>query len=501
MSDYIHFLSPSLQEAYSNKGLTASQSWDLAQNNLDIIRYIERDTISQNSFHEWCNIISNRLCDSSEQMIEDAIRWGTCIRDIGKVWPCLPSKELSYSDREEFYKRQLHYCFEYIKQAGYFTDCAIEHAAHIFDSFIQEGRLVEIYDFYKLKKYLYTNFQSTSVETIDRLYAYVKYSFISFSKEHKIIFSSHDIRNVLKDNLFELSELSRIIPENIIRKCIDEEFKLHEEPEYLDSPVPNGIDVYFLGGPRTGKSCIISGLLSAIKQQSTSQILYNPYAWTLLHQFEEGLIPLGTRNNTTTSIGVTIKDKGVKRSFNLIDIDGNSVLNIAYGMETNAETLLANDNHKILFLIIDPLDLQFRFWSDSQWCFYGQRNLLNQLINSLDRNKEFMRHVLGIHLVVTKSDLLFSFKEFLGCIQYGRYEGALEYIKDLCKCYNINRKYNFAPNIIPFSIGKFYTKEHFVYESKCSQDILDIILESSISDTRIKMKRFVGHLRELIKNI
>lgn len=101
------------------------------------------------------------------------------------------------------------------------------------------------------------------------------------------------------------------------------------EPEYSASPVPDGVDVYFLGVPNTGKSCLISGLLNQINNSPEATILTNPYAYHLISRHQNGRIVNYTRYDTAIPIGVINDRNRSENLFNIIEIDGQSICEIA----------------------------------------------------------------------------------------------------------------------------------------------------------------------------
>ena len=498
MPENYHIISSLLQNMYCSRGKTAIQSADLARFDVEKIDYISRDKLSQTHFQRWLKLVDFNSSDVPEWLLEDAVRWGTCLKDSGKVWPCMPSRELTIQDRISFSTQQLYYYFDYLKIDGFFANCASEHIVHILNmlaqsKFIREDDIKRLTDLF-----IMIIRRAAALETIDHSsQLLIKDCFLSFlTDNHTKPFTSEEIKDIIENGWFKIYELSEAVPIDIIQKCMDNDRIYRIEPEYSASPVSGGVDVYFLGAPDTGKSCLISGLLSAVKDLPGAYVLNNNYAFRLINEHRDGIITPSTPYDTLVPLGVTINKKRSKTLFNVIEMDGESIMKIADSdcsgyneIDLKAASSIINDNPKILFFIIDPT-------KDLHYEFFNQRQILCNIVDVLKRSEEIMNNILAIHIIVTKCDYLTHDVSVSNILNTNGYEMLIDAIKDVCKRHNINRKHNYTPRIVPFSVGKFYTTEFFVPESECSKNLLTII-SGSIFDTR--MKRFMNKIRRLVK--
>ena len=519
-----------LKTFYCTQGLPETTAMELSNSDIETISYIERDEISQERYQAWYNCLVVAPGNFSYQSTDDTIKWGKCLKDCSHIWPCIPSKELSIEDKKGFYTDELRHYFDYIKNHIFYDECAIKHAARVFDCLIQLG-CISIYDFTRLSDYLYSTFPKTEdferfslegyidfstdilerlrpdlckAEKVHKLFNSVKNNFFSYLEKTDplpFILTSMEVRDFIKTRVFTINDLSRIIPKDIIEKCLSDweyirniEFQSMLNEWCEDEPAlskHDGVDVYFLGAPSTGKSCLISGVLNAAESTPTARISGNPHIFTLLHEHKEGIAPLATSNDTVIPIEVSLDYKGSKQLFNIIHMSGEPVMEIASSrtldMNTKVGSLLSNDNPKILFFVIDP-EYGFQLW---------QEKPLEGLIHVLEDDIAIMKNVVGIHLIVTKCDMLKQDCPLNEMLESRGYKSIIYLLNELCKIHKINRKHNYTPKIIPFSIGKFYTKDFFVEEKKYSQNVLEVILESM---PETKANSFINLIRRLFKS-
>lgn len=493
-----------LKTFYCTQGLPETTAMELSNSDIETISYIERDEISQERYQEWYNCLVVAPGNFSYQSTDDTIKWGKCLKDCSHIWPCIPSKELSIEDQKGFYTDELRHYFDYIKNHIFYDECAIKHAARVFDCLIQLG-CISIYDFTRLSDYLYSTFPKTEAEKVHKLFDSVKNNFFSYLEKTDplpFILASREVRDFIETGVFTINELSRIIPKDIIEKCLSDweyrrKIEFHEDEPALSKH--DGVDVYFLGAPSTGKSCLISGVLNAAESTPTARISGNPHIFNLLHEHKEGIAPIATRFDTVIPIEVSLDYKGSKQLFNIIHMSGGPVLEIASSMTTldmttKVGSLLSNDNPKILFFVIDPEYRLYQLWQEAP-C--RQKYILERLIRVLEYDEAIMKNIVGIHLIVTKCDMLKQDCTTNEMLESQGYKSIIYQLNALCKNHKINRKHNYTPKIIPFSIGKFYTKDFFVEEKKYSQNVLEVILESM---PETKANSFINLICRLFKS-
>lgn len=485
---------------YSRRWLTASESAESVNHAIFEICKISRNQISKKRFSEWYDELSS--IPNNEQLLEDAIRWGTILGYIGQQTSYSSSGIECYI----FALREFTYCLDYIEQEGFFAGCAVEYVTQNIRTIIQSGSMDVSY-INDMQALLDIAIQEPSAENMTKLFSCTKKSFVTYLKKQPAqLFRASDVYDFIKNGLCEPHELENIIPIDIIQKCLDGGRVYQMEPECSASPVSGGVDVYFLGAPGTGKSCLISGLLSAANDLPEALVLNNDYAYRLISKHKDGEIVSYTPYHTVVPLGVTINEKRSKTLFNIIEMDGASIGEIACcdcycfnDMDFKAVSSIINYNLKILFFIIDPTKVEevcYRYMGEFGYCDCGQLEILDRMSATFRLNEDVMKNVLAIHIIVTKTDTLPQGESADEFLESGGYDMLIHYIKEICKRYDINRKHNYTPMIVPFSVGKFYTTEFFVPESEYSKNLLNIISES-IRDTG--MKRLVNKIHRLFR--
>ena len=71
-----------------------------------------------------------------------------------------------------------------------------------------------------------------------------------------------------------------------------------------------------------------------------------------------------------------------------------------------AAGLLQNNNNKVIFFVIDPTNEHYVLMDDGREMLFKQDNVLNCVAALLAKNKELMKKVTAIHIILTKSDTL-----------------------------------------------------------------------------------------------
>ena len=103
------------------------------------------------------------------------------------------------------------------------------------------------------------------------------------------------------------------------------------------------------------------------------------------------------------------------------------------------------------------------------------------LVSLLKYDCRFCNNIIGIHLLITKSDLWLkepalntTLKELL--FRYG-YRVAWENLCDLCKKNEILQKRDYVPSISAFSIGKFMIGDTYSFEDRDARKIKNLICD------------------------
>ena len=185
-------------------------------------------------------------------------------------------------------------------------------------------------------------------------------------------------------------------------------------------------------------------------------------------------------------------------------------------MGTGATALLKNDNRKVFFLIIDPTANVVRINREIidgydeeygtpitrlEYCVVNQRTLIQKMVNIFQQegNRDIMKKVDSIHIIMTKSDTLgnpVEREDKAINIFYDKFGGdILKPLKDLCKEYNINSNSNFSPKLYTFSLGTFYVGGLYEYEQTDSNRLVKAIKNSTQGT---KTKTFWDKVKEIL---
>ncbi len=289
---------------------------------------------------------------------------------------------------------------------------------------------------------------------------------------------------------------------------------------------PGCTDVYLFGIPSTGKTCVLMGLLRSMKLSPNLAVTGGPYAETLIQYVKAGCLVPRTPGDFITTIKGTIKADGdVKHEVNLVELSGeefafklandpDTIMNVG-DMGVGAAQVLANDNKKIFFFIVDPTTSNVSFKKEvvkrnAAGDIIGQEEvivnidqelILQKMINILehDGNSELMKKVNAIHIIVTKSDLLpaptKSERDRAALDKFVREYGRLtDPLIDLCNRYGINEATDGIPQLYTFSLGDFFIGGIYDYKTEDSDKLIDVIRYNTQGFRR---KGFLGRMMDV----
>lgn len=295
-------------------------------------------------------------------------------------------------------------------------------------------------------------------------------------------------------------------------------------------------DVYFFGIPSTGKSCLLMGFIGAPSVNTDSVRAGGPYAMAL----QQYLMASSTIGSTPPDFVATLQstilndDKRSAHYVNLVEIAGedfackiadNPTGDISFAdMGKGLPELLANDNPKIFFLVIDPttecvtinrpepdhtpdgrpvLDI-----NGQPVLVTRKRNILQSLtlkrmvdLMCQPENDDIMHKVEAIHIIVTKADTLGEGAERdrraaeLIDQLYGK---ILDPLKVMCKHHAINKSTDNTPVRYTFSLGNFYIGGIYNYNPTDAQKLVGVIKQLTPS---YKLSRgFFGNIAEFFNS-
>lgn len=349
-------------------------------------------------------------------------------------------------------------------------------------------------------------------------------------------YSQDYLENLLKYDVFTLDELSKA---GLVTSKSMESLKLNTEylpdldeiqKESKDQQiVPPGVDVFFFGMPTAGKTSLLMGISAANGQGYTLDMRTNggPYAAALRQYAHAGRTPGRTMGKFVTSVSGVINSENENGKVsdypvNLIEMSGEEfALRIAETKETNiaamgtaATNLLRNDNRKVFFILVDASKPMVKFSyldreieDESEISKYVRSRYISQLdildkfvaLISQPENQEIMNKVDAINFIVTKGEFMGDGQERdakAAELVETQYLSVVEQLKNYCRhTKRINREYDYEPQILTYSLGKFYLGDVFEYNSTDALKIVDAIRGASQSGNKYKWRKFVNTCR------
>jgi hypothetical protein len=311
------------------------------------------------------------------------------------------------------------------------------------------------------------------------------------------------ISGYLNQNLISRNDLENVgIPANVIDRLDDILLPL------ILGNMPNGIpkgytEVYFWGIPGSGKTCVLSAILSTAFLSNMLEIREGPgydYANRLMHIFSKPIVVLPPPSpvETTQYLPFVLrKNNDRPRSVSLIELSGEIFQCFYYKMgnkslpATHQNTfdtltrLLKSTNRKIHFFLID-----YEMGNHSDADGHMQADYLQAAATYFDSEDVFDRYTDAIYLVITKSDLMPGkkderLKQVRKYLQENHFGSFVNSLRAKCDQYGIN-----AGIILGtlFSLGKIYFNQICEFDNETSKDIIDILVrrippqDSSILD-------------------
>ena len=355
-----------------------------------------------------------------------------------------------------------------------------------------------------------------------------------FQKMHnnKVIYDISDrLHKLLQEEIITKKELiERNIVSNktfqIIEKFNDEKNSLPPIDAELQHCSLNceddRTDVYFLGIPSTGKSCILMGLMGTPLLTIDTATGAGPYAAALNQYLNKGItIPRTTKNTVATINGEIIEhinnqDKKLTNKVNLIEMagedfafnlngtydpDDNSVVVDFADMGEGVPELLCNKNRKVFFLIVDPTVLTVKVQREKtfidengqmrisgiQQAIVHQPTILSKMVSIFanPENAEIMKRVDALHIIVTKADV-FGPRHIRTQAAYdffqSQYGMVINKLINICQDYDINKATNGVPVLYPFSLGEFHLGGIFEYDRMDSDMLVRVIQANSVPE-------------------
>lgn len=243
-------------------------------------------------------------------------------------------------------------------------------------------------------------------------------------------------------------------------------YQKHETPFTDWSDLPplqlNRTDVYFLGQPGSGKSCVLGSLFyyfdkNGLLAENMQNQIGTLYRNQLKDEFGYGILPDSTAVDGVNYMPIELRnlsESSLRYPLNFIEMSG-EIFDTAYekgiqSIHPKIKEYLSNKNRKILFFIID-YDLHKR--SEKISFGAGQASKLTTVLEILD-NYGTLSKVDSIYVLVTKSDLFPAERdkvEYANEFINNYYLNFVNNLKDKKQKY-INKN-SFKITVYPFTIG------------------------------------------------
>lgn len=221
-------------------------------------------------------------------------------------------------------------------------------------------------------------------------------------------------------------------------------------------------DVFFLGQPGSGKSCVLGSLFyyfdkKGILAENMQNQIGTLYRNLLKDEFRYGILPDSTAVDGVNYMPIelrNLKTPSQRHPLNFIEMSG-EIFDTAYEKGINSihpkiKEYLSNKNRKILFFIID-YDLHKK--AEKVSLGVGQGSKLTAVLEILDEYKTLTK-VDAIYVLVTKSDLFPKDEDTVAFAEKFISESYLNFVNNLKdKKEKYKNKNSFRITIYPYSIG------------------------------------------------
>ena len=330
----------------------------------------------------------------------------------------------------------------------------------------------------------------------------------------------------------ELTEQELVINSNILTNSAYKRIlhypKLSDEQRQLPiSRLSNpqseegNIDVYFIGISGSGKSNLLGSLMA---QTGHIGFSFDPrgnggacdYAMELRHYARCAMLPPAEDQEyiqlidcemyypgcSTYSVGWAwdaIEEEPYVQKFSFIELSGIKIAemlskggNVSLkDLGLGAEVLLKNNNPKLIFFVIDPVN-EKRVKKGDRILTINQSDMISKVSNLLCNQKIIRQRIAQIAIILSKSDLLgcnIDQDVIKDCLESQKYQYAISELKDLCKEYEINPSIGFQVAIYPYTIGNFMPGEVYMAKDEDALKLLRRIKNHGICGLTHRKKR------------
>jgi len=295
-------------------------------------------------------------------------------------------------------------------------------------------------------------------------------------------------KTITKDDLYNYNIPWDII--NELENVKQEELELGETP--TPDEIPGGYtEVYFWGVPGSGKTCVLSAVLSTARRKSYLEIKQGKgYHYTdRLSTFfsdEKAILPPRTPVDKTQYMPFVLNvgiDK--PRSVSLIEVSG-EIFECFYHKNAHRPfpsrqhtdtfnsimNFLNSKNRKIHFFFVD-----YELATRKDIFGITQGGYLSAAATFFDENDIFGETTNGIYVVLTKSDLMNCNKKeritkVKGYLE-NKFPSFVQSLKTKCRKHSINAGYLLG---MPFSLGKVYFQQICNFEDDTAEKIVNVLI-------------------------
>jgi hypothetical protein len=294
------------------------------------------------------------------------------------------------------------------------------------------------------------------------------------------------------DKTFEHSDLieAGLITEEKLKLYLDPPDIFMPEHEWgeIEKLPEDATDVYFFGIPRSGKSCVIAGMLyQADNAGILNPDITNGKGFRYLNELEKsvmlGYVPPSTPIDKMNYIAFGLRGSRYTHPISLIEMSGEYVISIIdsiyrgdNSMEgTNLMRCLGNNNRKTLFFVVD---YTANYDYETAAKATTQSNALIGILNFLEQ-KKVLSNTVSLQIIVTKSDMMpkGDKTEMARAFLKQNYRAFVNIAGELCKKYKINKRQNYEPILVPFTLGKFMLGNTYEYDNRSSIELIENLLE------------------------
>lgn len=336
-----------------------------------------------------------------------------------------------------------------------------------------------------------------------------------YKKEYKTQYALDNLYNdgVITD---ELLIEEGIVPEHLIKIIRQPDMEMPQTRIEECGKISEGrTDIYFMGIPRSGKSCVLAsfvyeasrnGLLDFIRTVNDDGIdRSEDYFYALYECINKASSPQSTNDDTVSLMKFNLyqdeKNK-VRNPITMVEISGEcfnlmatdtsgSFNNLTKWDRMGAKQIIKTSNRKLFFFLVDysrivadaadfasekapEIEILSRALATFKTDGYGEPDK-----DGCNKDCTFSKvDTLGI--IVTKSDLMNvpSRERRTECARNyleNKYKLFTEQLKRVCLKYNINKVNKNIPYLLPFSLGRFIIGNKVIYDNMDAKILLDFI--------------------------